>query len=377
MNWQKKLLYISNVKQRKLLEKILNNCELDEITEFCINETAHLKLGIDYLISILYLQKTLRSNILAKFPSFKVKNEIATISRAILTLEKKIANLPLEDKQVLKKVFNFCQLDAGVIIIASIRNLFRLEKKGPSKKYIKLSNSIYLSIIERVVGNRRIYCQMSDATLKASHPKEYYKIARGLKLKKKRRDLFLKKIEREIKTALLQQNKLDLIFVGGRVKNIHSIWTKMKKKKRFVTELHDLFGIRIITSSKKDCYIIYKMLRKTYHECKKDTVDYIKNPRDLYRALHCVMIILGNKVEIQIKTLKMHKEAEFGLAAHWRYKKGISNKELFAKIKKWRKKLRSQKDFELFFLNLKTLIEKEKSFIMRDLLKEYRRSLHS
>ena len=198
----------------------------------------------------------------------------------------------------------------------------------------------------------RIKIELDDLALRYLEPDVYYNLAKNIASKKSEREAFVRDIVDEVSQHMI--NGGIKAEVSGRVKHFFSIYRKMVNQDKTLDQIYDLFAVRIIVDSVKDCYAALGLIHEMYKPIPGRFKDYIAMPKpNMYQSLHTTLIgPSGQPFEIQIRTFEMHKTAEYGIAAHWKYKedpngKNIENNEE-AKLTWLRQILEWQKDCLLY-----------------------------
>lgn len=164
--------------------------------------------------------------------------------------------------------------------------------------------------------------KLDDCFFRYLHLNKYMYISQLIDERRVDRELYINKFIDNLYQAIEKQG-VHSIMIYGRPKHIYSIWRKMQKKSLKFNQLFDVLAVRIIAKRLNDCYIVLKIVHQLYHNLSSEFDDYIANPKpNGYQSIHTVIYGPKNRiVEIQIRTNQMHKNAELGMAAHWRYKK--------------------------------------------------------
>lgn len=187
---------------------------------------------------------------------------------------------------------------------------------------------IYAPIAHRL-GIRPVKEELEDLAIKHLDPVAYKEIEELLTHRKQHREQILNEIEQRIEDRLHEAMPNVRLAFQGRVKSIHGIYRKMYIQNRDFDEIYDIYAIRIITDTVADCYNILGIMHDMFQPIPNRFKDYISTPKpNMYQSLHTTVIgRAGIPFEIQIRTFEMHHTAEFGIAAHWKYKEGITNND--------------------------------------------------
>ena len=231
----------------------------------------------------------------------------------------------------LRKMFLAMAKDIRVVIIKladRLHNMRTLQFMTPAKQKEKAKETmdIYAPIAQRL-GISKIKTELDDLALKYSQPEVFYDLVNQINARKTEREEFVEQIVEEVSTHMKNANiKAE---VNGRVKHFFSIYKKMVNQDKTVDQIYDLFAVRIIVESVKDCYAALGVIHEMYTPIPGRFKDYIAMPKpNMYQSLHTtLMSSVGQPFEIQIRTEEMHKTAEYGIAAHWKYKESNDGKK--------------------------------------------------
>ena len=231
----------------------------------------------------------------------------------------------------LRKMFLAMAKDIRVIIIKladRLHNMRTLQFMRPEKQKEKARETmdIYAPIAQRL-GISKIKTELDDLALKYSQPEVFYDLVDQINARKTEREEFVQQIVEEVSQHI--KNAGIKAEVNGRVKHFFSIYKKMVNQDKTVDQIYDLFAVRIIVDSVKDCYAALGVIHEMYTPIPGRFKDYIAMPKaNMYQSLHTtLMSSVGQPFEIQIRTQEMHKTAEYGIAAHWKYKESNDGKK--------------------------------------------------
>ncbi len=231
----------------------------------------------------------------------------------------------------LRKMFLAMAKDIRVIIIKladRLHNMRTLQFMRPEKQKEKARETmdIYAPIAQRL-GISKIKTELDDLALKYSQPEVFYDLVDQINARKTEREEFVQQIVEEVSQHI--KNAGIKAEVNGRVKHFFSIYKKMVNQDKTVDQIYDLFAVRIIVDSVKDCYAALGVIHEMYTPIPGRFKDYIAMPKaNMYQSLHTtLMSSIGQPFEIQIRTQEMHKTAEYGIAAHWKYKESNDGKK--------------------------------------------------
>ena len=259
----------------------------------------------------------------------------------------------------LRKMFLAMAKDIRVILIKladRLHNMRTMQYQTPEKQIEKSREvmEIYSPIAQRL-GISKIKVELDDLALKYLQPEVYEQLQHDLKLGKEAREEFVRQIVDEVKQHI-ENAGIDCI-IGGRVKHFFSIYKKMVNQDKTLEQIYDLFAVRIIVDTVKDCYAALGIIHEMYKPIPGRFKDYIAMPKpNMYQSLHTTLISSnGQPFEIQIRTHEMHRTAEYGIAAHWKYKenidgtKGTDSEEAkltwLRQILEWQRDMSDNKEF--------------------------------
>ena len=224
----------------------------------------------------------------------------------------------------LRKMFLAMARDIRVIIIKladRLHNMRTLEYMRPEKQLEKACETmdIYAPLAQRL-GISRIKVELDDLALKYWKPEEYRQLVEQVNARRPERDAFIETIVEEVRSHV-DEAKIKA-EISGRVKHYFSIYKKMVTQDKTIDQIYDLFAIRIIVNTVGDCYAVLGLMHEMYTPIPGRFKDYIAMPKaNMYQSLHTTVIGRdGTPFEIQIRTFEMHRVAEYGIAAHWKYK---------------------------------------------------------
>ncbi len=256
----------------------------------------------------------------------------------------------------LRKMILAMNNDIRVIIVKladRLHNLRTLEYMNEEKRKQKAQETIeiYAPLAGRL-GIFKIKWELEDLSLRYLDPEGYYDLVEKINKKRSERE---KEINEIIKRISIELDKQELHYdISGRPKNFYSIYKKMKGKSKSFESIYDLIAVRILVDTVKDCYAVLGIVHSMWKPLPGRFKDYIAMPKpNMYQSLHTTVISeTGEIFEIQIRTYEMHEVAEFGIAAHWKYKGGkaqgkdVDNKlDWLRQLLEWQKDLKDPKEF--------------------------------
>ena len=271
-------------------------------------------------------------------------NDLASLSRIVRGLLRLGGfSLPLDwqpgealavsQSEALRKMLLAVVSDVRLVLVRIAEQLHRLRSAKNASDAEKLSlaletREIYAALASRL-GVWQLKWELEDLAFRYAEPDTYREIAKALKEKRNEREAFIDAV-RETLQVELEAVGIDA-EISGRPKHIYSIWRKMQRKDRGLESLFDIRAVRVLVNDVKDCYAALGIVHNLWSYLPGEFDDYIANPKDNdYRSLHTAVIgPEGKTVEVQIRSHEMHRQAELGVAAHWRYKEGGGTPEAF------------------------------------------------
>lgn len=257
----------------------------------------------------------------------KFGKEVLELVEGVTKLDK-IKFVSAEDEQAenLRKMFFAMAKDYRVIIIKladRLHNMRTLDALKPEKqiKIATQSLKIYAPLAGRL-GLSFVKCELEDLAMRYLYPDDYYELVEFIKTKSKERQQFIEKICDELK-AKLQELGIEG-EVNGRQKHLYGIYKKMLKQGKNIEQIYDISAVRVIVNEVQDCYTVLGAIHTMWMPLPGRFKDYIAMPKpNGYQSLHTTVITRFKETfEIQIRTYEMHRIAEYGIAAHWKYKEG-------------------------------------------------------
>lgn len=259
----------------------------------------------------------------------------------------------------LRKMFLAMAKDIRVILIKladRLHNMRTLKHMPPEKqqRIARETLDIYAPIAQRL-GISKIKVELDDLSLKYLEPEVYYDLVDKIAIRKSEREKYIQNIVDEVGRHI--ENAGIKAQIDGRIKHFFSIYKKMKNQDKTIDQIYDLFAVRIIVGTVKDCYAALGVIHEMYKPIPGRFKDYIAMPKaNMYQSLHTTLIGLsGQPFEIQIRTFEMHKAAEFGIAAHWKYKEASDGKRVeeqeeeklvwLRQILEWQRDMSDNKEF--------------------------------
>jgi len=309
----------------------------------------------------------------AKFGPEVSKLVDGTTKLGKLSLRRGEARKRESQSQNLRKMLIATAEDLRVVLIKladRLHNMQTLAALSPEKRrsIAQETLEIYAPLAHRL-GIWQIKWQLEDLAFRYLEPRQYHKVARLIATRRTQREAFINEITQILKQELSKAEiKTEII---GRPKHIYSIYNKMNRyaaQGRDFNDIHDLFAFRVLVDTIPDCYKALGTIHNLWHPIPEDFNDFIANPKDNgYQSLHTTVLCQGTTLlEIQIRTYSMHRTADFGVAAHWRYKEGSSQDAHFEDKIAWLRQLiewQSDLGSEEFLESLKTEVFIDQVFV--------------
>ena len=241
--------------------------------------------------------------------------------------------LAVQQSEALRKMLLAVVSDVRLVLVRIAEQLYRLRRAKHLEETARRQLAIETREIYAALANRlgvwQLKWELEDLAFRYLEPGEYAEIARALKEKRVEREAFIQKVKNilgsELEAAGIKAE------ISGRPKHIYSIYRKMRRKDRGLESLYDIRAVRLLVDDIKDCYAALGIVHNLWSYLPGEFDDYIANPKDNdYQSLHTAVIGPEHKtVEVQIRTYDMHRQAELGIAAHWRYKEGGGSRQAF------------------------------------------------
>ncbi len=260
--------------------------------------------------------------------------DVALIVDGVTKLEKIKYN---EDKiefqaDNLRKMLLAMAKDIRVLMVKladRLHNMRTLQYMVPEKQIevARETMDIYAPLAQRL-GISKLKVELDDLSLKYLEPEAYYDLVNRIAIRKAEREQYVQSIVEEVLEHI--RNAGIQATIDGRVKHFFSIYKKMVNQDKTLDQIYDLFAVRIIVDDVKDCYATLGVIHEMYKPIPGRFKDYIAMPKpNMYQSLHTTLIgPTGQPFEIQIRTMEMHKTAEYGIAAHWKYKEASDGKHI-------------------------------------------------
>ncbi|HIY96915.1 MAG TPA: bifunctional (p)ppGpp synthetase/guanosine-3',5'-bis(diphosphate) 3'-pyrophosphohydrolase [Candidatus Borkfalkia excrementigallinarum] len=267
-----------------------------------------------------------------------------------------------EEAENFRKIFVAMAKDIRVIIIKLADRLHNMRSLNflSKERQVKMAQEtldIYTPLAGRL-GISQIKCELEDLCLKYLEPEAYEYLVENIHQKLYERHNFVDFVVKEIKNILEESKIQGEVF--GRPKHFYSIYKKMKTQNKTLDQIYDLTAVRVIVNTVDECYEVFGKIHKRWKPIPGRIKDYIATPKaNMYQSLHTTVVTnFGQPFEIQIRTFEMHRTAEFGIAAHWKYKEKKAEDTSFTERLSWIREVLDWegglKDSKEFVQSLKT-----------------------
>jgi len=305
----------------------------------------------------------------------QVESKFGSDVAALVDGVTKLGLLPLSTKEEqqaenVRKMLLAMSQDIRVVIIKladRLHNMRTIDYVGEQKQRDKsLETMEVFAPIAHRLGIRAVKEELEDLSLKHLDPVGYEQIEAKLVGQKEERQEFLNRIKERIRERLGENEN---IVIEGRVKSVYGIYRKVFMQGKIFEEIYDIYAVRVIVDSVIDCYNVLGIIHDMFRPIPNRFKDYISTPKpNMYQSLHTTVIDKeGIPFEVQIRTWDMHHTAEFGIAAHWKYKHGISGKDKLEDRLVWVRQLldaqKESEDVEEIVRSIKSDIAPEEVFV--------------
>ena len=274
--------------------------------------------------------------------------EVALLVDGVTKLSQlNFANREEAQAETLRKMFLAMAKDIRVVLIKladRLHNMRTLKYQKPERQVpiARETLDIYAPLAHRL-GVYTVKWELEDLSLRYIDPEGYYELVRLVGMKREEREQLIAQVTQELKGRLSEagiQCEID-----GRPKHFYSIYKKMKSQNKSFDQIMDLIAVRVLVNTKQDCYFALGIVHTIWPQVPGRFKDYISMPKaNMYQSLHTTVVNQGRPFEVQIRTFEMHRTAEYGIAAHWRYKEGKAADELDTKLSWLRRILDWQSD---------------------------------
>ncbi|MDI6869980.1 MAG: bifunctional (p)ppGpp synthetase/guanosine-3',5'-bis(diphosphate) 3'-pyrophosphohydrolase [Bacillota bacterium] len=333
---------------------------------------AEMELDVESIVAALLHDVVEDTSVTRDEVERRFGKEIGTLVDGVT----KLSRIPYQSKEEqqaesLRKMFLAMADDLRVILIKladrlhNMRTLRHVDEER-RKRTARETLEIYAPLAHRL-GMSALKWELEDLSFRHLEPEAYYTMVQKVAKKRKEREGYVAEIIDTLRDRL-QSIGIEA-EVQGRPKHLYSIWNKMKAQGKDFEEIYDLVAVRVIVESVKDCYGVLGLVHTLWKPIPGRFKDYIAMPKsNMYQSLHTTVVgPRGDPMEIQIRTWEMHRTAEYGIAAHWRYKEGKTGREDFEEKIAWLRQLlewqRETKDVEDFMESLKIDLFEDEVFV--------------
>ena len=259
-----------------------------------------------------------------------------------------------QQAESLRKMFLAMAKDIRVVLIKLADRLHNMRtlKFQPADRQAAIAREtldIYAPLAHRL-GEYTIKWELEDLALRYIDPDGYYDLVAKVGMRREEREKLIASVTRQLQDSLRKTGiKAE---IEGRPKHFYSIYKKMKSQNKTFDQINDLIAIRVLVNTQQDCYYVLGVVHTLWPQVPGRFKDYISVPKaNMYQSLHTTVVNQGRPFEVQIRTFEMHRTAEYGIAAHWRYKEGKQIDELDTKLSwlrrilDWQSEARDSSDF--------------------------------
>ena len=259
-----------------------------------------------------------------------------------------------QQAESLRKMFLAMAKDIRVVLIKladRLHNMRTLKYQKPERQVpiARETLDIYAPLAHRL-GVYTIKWELEDLALRYIDPDGYYDLVAKVGMRREEREKLIASVTRQLQDSLRKTGiKAE---IEGRPKHFYSIYKKMKSQNKTFDQINDLIAIRVLVNTQQDCYYVLGVVHTLWPQVPGRFKDYISVPKaNMYQSLHTTVVNQGRPFEVQIRTFEMHRTAEYGIAAHWRYKEGKQIDELDTKLSwlrrilDWQSEARDSSDF--------------------------------
>lgn len=273
------------------------------------------------------------------------------------------------EMEYIRKMLLAMDNDVRVVLVKLADRLHNMRTLGylPRRKQISIAQETMdiFAPLANWLGIWQIKWELEDLAFRNLNPKAYRSIANALDERRDEREAYVNRIREKLVRAF-KHSKISNVSITARPKHIYSIYIKMTNKDLPLTQIYDVRGVRVLVDTHDDCYRALGIVHNLWRPIPSEFDDYIANPKNnFYRSLHtAVHDDAGKTVEVQIRTRAMHKDAEYGIAAHWRYKEGNQRKD--SDLEQRLAYLRSSLEFDAEVDDASQFVDTVKSEVFQD-----------